>query len=111
MSEVTEKRNPDVGEPWFTNLESRWLRAAEGRQLELETVRLMLAPHREVLVYERVREFGDRIETVYVARWRSAREGEEPLIDINGRNRPMTESELQKHFERQIEQAIAARKQ
>ena len=53
----------------------------------------------------------DGIETIYIARWRNPRKGEGPLVKIYGRIRPMTKSELAKHFARQIEEAIARRNQ
>jgi hypothetical protein len=104
MSETTVRGNPEVAEPWFTNLESRWLKAAEAEQLELETVQSMLVSRG--LVYVGRSKRPDRIETTY---W--LRDGEGRLIQINGRNRPMTKDELGEHLGQQTEEAITQRNQ
>jgi hypothetical protein len=96
-------------EPWFINQELRWLRAAEAEQLQLDVLQRELAPHRD-LAYVGLSKRPDGIETIYVARWKNPRKGEDPLVKIYGRSRPMTKVELGEHLRQQIEEAIARRK-
>jgi hypothetical protein len=111
MPEVTAKRDPEVGGPWFTNLESRWQRMAVASQAEDETVRRVLASYRELSTDLQAREVGDRIERCYRLTWKNPMPGKDAPISIYGRSRPMTESELMEAVRGQIEQAIAEREQ
>jgi hypothetical protein len=104
-----EKKMPD--QPWFTKAECRAQMLWAFNQMEYDALGCMLTPYPEIVVDELPLKLGDRIETTYVARWANPRQGEDPRIYINGRNRPMTGAELEQHFRQQIEQAVANRKQ
>jgi hypothetical protein len=110
MSEVIEKRSPEVGEPWFTNLESRWLKTAEAEERELYWAQHELALQGD-MAFVRSRKPPHRIEVIYVARLKNPGQGEDPLVEILGRSRPMKENEFGGHFSKQIARAVARRKQ
>jgi hypothetical protein len=87
--------------PWFADKEERDRRSREQRQNE----RLLLACTISEIFSSEIEgdplAWGDRIELTYRIKKKNAIVGEDPYFYVHGSSKPMTDTELKRHFREQ----------
>jgi hypothetical protein len=96
-------------EPWFTDLESRWLRGAEAEATEDRARVEATALYPGIMTDGVPLRLGDRPERSFPCRLETGTQRHVRFY-VYGRSRPMTKAELRIHFIRQIEDFLGSRR-